>query len=155
MSASDLNELIAARIEIEGICLRRAIAVGGIGWESELVAAFHRLTKTPEKVSGEAADINNQWAEAHGTYHRALVSACDNSWFRSIREMLYSQTERYRSLGVPGHDVGRDLDSEHKGILDAVLARDPDLAVALLQKHLKETASHWGEQLEKQQSSHG
>ena len=53
-----------------------------------------------------------------------------------IRAMLYAQTERYRRLSVPLRKIERDVPAEHKGIFDAVMARDPDLATELMRKHL-------------------
>src|SRR6202021_1136455 len=39
ISAEDLRDLTAARIEIEDLCLRHAIASGDVRWEAGLVAA--------------------------------------------------------------------------------------------------------------------
>src|SRR5215475_11483926 len=52
ISAEDLKDLTCVRIQIESLCLRRAIELGDVDWESRLVAAFHRLSRTPERTSG-------------------------------------------------------------------------------------------------------
>src|SRR5580704_6681604 len=49
ISPEDLSDLTRVRIEIEALCLRRAIAQGDVDWEARLVAAFHRLSRTPER----------------------------------------------------------------------------------------------------------
>ena len=69
---------------------------------------------------------------------RRAASACDSPWLLRIREQLYVQSERYRQLSMAKGD--RDLDGEHRRIVDAALARDADLAVELLTQHLNRTA---------------
>ncbi|WP_175162868.1 FCD domain-containing protein, partial [Achromobacter aegrifaciens] len=46
---------------------------------------------------------------------------------------------RYRRLTVTRKPIARDLDDEHKGILDATLARDADRACELLAAHIRLT----------------
>src|SRR5580704_15575985 len=53
ISVAELQDLTMVRIEIESLCLRRAIVVGTVDWESRLVAAFHRLSRTPERVPSD------------------------------------------------------------------------------------------------------
>src|SRR5215813_9999467 len=53
ISVADLRDLTMVRIAIEGLCVRRAIAVGTVDWEARLVAAFHRLSRTPERAPGD------------------------------------------------------------------------------------------------------
>lgn len=139
VSEDDLGQLTQARLDIERLCLRRAISAGTIAWESRLVAAFHELSRTPERVSGDASRLSEDWAGAHARYHQALVGGGDNAWLLRLRTILYAQSERYRRLSVPLGRDGRDLDREHREIMEAVLARDADRACALLDRHLAAT----------------
>jgi DNA-binding GntR family transcriptional regulator len=52
--------------------------------------------------------------------------------------MLYAQSERYRSLSKIA-DSKRDVDGEHKGLIEACLARDADLACKRIEAHLRRT----------------
>jgi GntR family carbon starvation induced transcriptional regulator len=54
--------------------------------------------------------------------------------------MLYVQSERYRHLSFWLARENRDINGEHKGILDACLARDADLACRSIDEHLKRTS---------------
>src|SRR5499425_1911828 len=76
ISAEDLSDLTRVRIEIESLCLRRAIELGDVDWEARLVAAFHRLSRTPERAPDDPARSNEDWAAAHGAFHLALVEGC-------------------------------------------------------------------------------
>lgn len=139
ISSEDLRDLTSVRVEIEQSCLRRAIAAGDITWESKIVAALHRLSRTPERVSGDEARLNEAWVEAHAAFHEALVAACDSPWSLRLRAQLYAQAERYRRLSVPLARIARDLKTEHRALADAVLARDTSRSTALIAEHLSLT----------------
>lgn len=139
ISADELRDLTGVRARIEGMCLERAIAVGDVGWESRLVAASHRLSRTPEREAGDPQRMNEEWSAAHAAYHEALVAACDSPWLLRLRGILYAQSERYRRLSVPLAGVARDLDREHREIMEAALARDAGRAEALMTEHIEPT----------------
>jgi DNA-binding GntR family transcriptional regulator len=140
ISAKDLLDLTTARIEIEGICLRRAIAVGDVDWETNLVAAGHRLNRTDYHAAEDPKLLSDAWNEAHRAFHESLVAGCDNHTLLQVRRQLYAQSERYRRLSVPLAPDDRDLSWEHREIMEAALARDADRATELMGKHLSLTA---------------
>jgi len=107
ISAAELRDLTGVRAHIEGLCLDRAIAVGDVGWGAQLVAAFHCLSRTPERESDDRERMSEAWSVAHAAYHKTLVSACDSPWLLRLRETLYAQSERYRRLSVSSADCAR------------------------------------------------
>lgn len=139
ISQEDLQDLTKVRIEIESLCLRRAIELGDVDWESRLVAAFHRLSRTPERAADEPQRVSDDWAEAHAAFHQALVDGCQSPWLLRLHGQLYDQSERYRRLSVTLATKTRKIGNEHQAILDAVLKRDADKAVALMSEHLGAT----------------
>jgi GntR family carbon starvation induced transcriptional regulator len=139
VSLEDLQDLTRTRIAIEQMCLRSAIAHGDVEWETSIVAAYHRLHRVPIVVTDTASRLNGGWVAAHTTFHAALAAGCDSPWLINLRTMLYAQSERYRHLSFALGRENRDVDAEHKAILDACLGRDPDLACRLIDDHLKKT----------------
>jgi DNA-binding GntR family transcriptional regulator len=140
ISADDLKDLTAVRLEIELLCLKDSIAKGDIHWEAGLVAANHLLAHTPARTSGDFRLLSEAYATAHRSFHEALVAGCKSPWLLRIRALLYDQSERYRRLSLPLAERERDVNSEHKGIADAALARDVPRAAALLTAHLERTS---------------
>jgi GntR family carbon starvation induced transcriptional regulator len=136
ISAEELIDLTQTRIAVEQLCLRSAIAKGDVDWEANILAAYHRLHRVP--MSDAATRPSAAWVSAHGAFHAALASACDSRWSLTIREMLYAQSERYRSLSKIA-EPKRNVDAEHKGLLDACLQRDADLACKRMEAHLRRT----------------
>lgn len=131
----DLEDLTRTRVEIECMCLRRAIAIGGIDWETGLVAAHHRLSRIASPLDSD------EWSDAHARYHLALVAACDSAWSLRLRALLYAQSERYRRLTLSTARLERDVDAEHRALVEAALARDAGQACHLLAEHLSLTAA--------------
>ncbi|MEI8145966.1 MAG: FCD domain-containing protein [Alphaproteobacteria bacterium] len=139
IAVDDLKALTEARIEIEAVCLKLAIARGDIAWEADIIAAFHRLSHVPERAPDDETRLSDDYAAAHTRFHAALVAACDNAWLLKTRETLFAQSERYRRLSVPMQNPIRDVDKEHRAIMTAVLARRVDEAIEATRAHLTAT----------------
>jgi DNA-binding GntR family transcriptional regulator len=141
ISPADLDDLTMVRIEIEGLCLRRSIERGGLDWESRVVASFHRLSRTPLTTQAPPLRFSDAWLIAHTGFHETLASECDSPWLLKLRDMLFVQSERYRELCLSLDNSERDVEREHREIMDAALARDATLAVERMSAHLWKTAT--------------
>jgi len=139
ISAIDLQDLTMVRTEIEGLCLRQAIAHGDLVWESRIVAAYHRLSRTPHNAPDDPKRLNDEFASAHAEFHQELVSACTSAWLHRLRGILFAQAARYIALSVPLARQDRDRNQEHRDLMDAVIGRNADLAVKLMTAHLNLT----------------
>jgi DNA-binding GntR family transcriptional regulator len=139
VSVDDLKDVSTARMEIEAICMERSIMHGTLAWESAIVAAAHRLSRTPERLPHGNA-MSEEWLAAHDAYHYALIAACDSLHLLRIRNHLYQQSERYRRLSLPLGRGIRDLGAEHRELAEAVLDRDAARAVALIRQHISRTS---------------
>jgi DNA-binding GntR family transcriptional regulator len=139
ISVAALGDLTRVRIEIESLCLRSAIGMGGVDWETGIVGTLHGLLRTELVAPDDIHRNSEDWAEHHARFHQALVAACDSPILLSIRSSLYAQSERYRRLSVPLAETHRDLDGEHRALADAMLARDAEKAIGLMAAHLNAT----------------
>lgn len=139
LSLSELHDLTEVRCRIEGMCIQASVASGDVDWETGVIAALHRLTRTPERASGDPKRFNDAFAVAHTAFHAAVVAACDSPWLLRIRAQLFDQHERYRWLVAPLARVDRDLNAEHSAIAMAAIERRADEAVELMAAHLRLT----------------
>jgi len=139
ISTEDLIDLTSVRIDIETRCLRRSILRGDLEWEGRLLDGWHQLSRTPERLPG-APKVNPDWTRRHTRFHDDLIAACDSNWWLRLRDELYVQAERYRRMMLPHARVERDVEAEHKAILEAALERDASRACAALADHLQRTA---------------
>ncbi|MET8832121.1 GntR family transcriptional regulator [Streptomyces sp. NPDC004610] len=140
LSPETLTELTDARTELETLVLRRSIAEGDLSWESRLVAAHHTLERTPYTAPGDESRITDHWSTAHAAFHTALLDGCGNRRLLQIALGLRDEAELYRRWSQPlGGEPGRDLAAEHRALLDAALARDPESASTALCDHIRHT----------------
>ena len=70
----------------------------------------------------------------------ALLAACGSPILLRFCSQLYDLNIRYRYLAGTSKSYGvRDVDAEHRAILDAAVDRDIALASKLLQDHYRST----------------
>jgi DNA-binding GntR family transcriptional regulator len=144
VSLEELRDLAATRQRLETAALRDAIAKGDEEWEAGVVASFHRLSRTPLPADASQFEAAHLWEQRHRAFHHALVAACGSPWTLRLIGQLVDQTERYRRARLlaarPRTSLARDVDAEHRAILEAVLARNAGEAARLLAAHLARTA---------------
>ena len=130
-SIRDLEDLTQTRIEIECLALRRSIERGGADWSDAIGRAWAEML---DVKPGAAA-----WPIRHNRFHAALVGACGLEWLMRFRLVLFEQSERYRTLSRIKQSGARDLEREHREIMEATLGRDVDVAMRLLGAHFART----------------
>ena len=149
VSAAELEDITSTRLFIESEALRRSLRCGDLSWETNLIGAHHRMSRTSMQSAAQAG-VTPEWEEAHAAFHAALLAACDSQWLLNLAEVLRDQTARYRHLSVQAENEqgslsdppdARDVAAEHKAILDAALERNADRAIELLTEHFHRTTA--------------
>lgn len=139
LDAAEFADLNTARTAIEKEALRLSIARGDDAWEAQVVAAGY-LMKKEDAALGALDHVPDSWERANAAFHAAMVAACGSRWLLRMRMSLHDLCERYRRASVYAKLGARDLASEHAAIAEAVLARDPERACALTERHYALTA---------------
>jgi len=144
ISREDLIDLTESRCGIECLALGASIKLGDVAWESDVLAAFHRLSHCPlpTKITDDGL-AETAWAECHREFHRMLIAACRSEWLMYFSGLLYEQSERYRTLAAISiaEKRTRDVPQEHEDIMRAVIGRDTDAACALVKQHFWQTTN--------------
>lgn len=138
LSAADLTDLTDLRCDIEAIALRRSVELGDENWEADVLAAEHRLRSRGAGLS--PTEFKRRWTQNHAAFHTALVSACGSRRLLALHAQLYEQSERYRGL-LFHVDSARDIDAEHREIVEYALARDAEKMIAAVNDHLRKTTA--------------
>jgi GntR family transcriptional regulator, carbon starvation induced regulator len=137
ISMEDLLDITRLRIQLECEALKESISKGDHMWESNVIAAFHRLSK--------AEDIREsnfpEWEKLNNDFHSSLISACTSHWLLRLCQLMYEQHKRYRLISILSRDKTRELHKEHEAIKDAVINKDIKLACEETRKHIEATAS--------------
>lgn len=138
VSVPDLLELTDTRVFVESEALRRSIAHGDVEWESAVLAARHRLSRTAS-VDADGR-VSEAWLAAHSAFHGTLLQACPNTRLVHIAESLRDVSEVYRCWSVRSPEsAARDVDAEHDRIAAAAVDRDAEHAVDELRRHIELT----------------
>lgn len=143
LDVEDLRDLTKVRVLIEGAALREAIDHSDVEHETRVVAAHHRLSRTPFLADEAARTITDEWSNAHAAFHDALISASPGGRLRELAANLRDQSELYRRWSGPlaSGDERRDVAGEHRRLMEAVLEHDADRAVDVLAEHFNLTTS--------------
>jgi DNA-binding GntR family transcriptional regulator len=135
LSIEDIAELTESRVQIESLALRLAIERGDLQWETGILAAHHRLERTP--VIRDDGTVSEDWTLQHRDFHQALLTGCGNRRLESVATALRDSAELYRRwYWVLTDDHQRDLAREHRQLRELTLARDADGAIEVLTEHI-------------------
>ena len=144
VSYEDFIDITNTRLLLEVEALRQSITLGDENWETDVVAAFHRLSRADEALSTADPEAIANWESRNQAFHEALISACPSRWIKQFAAILYSQAERYRRLmlayidteGSPVQAEWPRQKKEHADIFDAALKRDVARAAERLSAHI-------------------
>jgi GntR family carbon starvation induced transcriptional regulator len=140
VSVDQLAELTRTRCLLNEVTLREAIARAREDTDEAIIVALHRLSRTPTRVPESPGQVNPEWEERHRAFHASLIASCGSNWLIEFDAMLFEQAARYRALAARSK-AGRDVQKEHKGIADAVIARNVPEAIRLANAHISHTAT--------------
>lgn len=123
-----LDSLYAVRIMVEALGAQVSCTVA----TEELVAQMHALLNAMAAVE----DTSAEWRTAHRAFHGAVVSGAGEI-VREHTIALAGRSEPYYKLYGGNRAVG---DADHKMIVEAFEAHDPDLAMQRHARHVARTA---------------
>lgn len=135
ISRHELHDILLVRRALAEEAVRRSLEQGDEAWELEVLASYHRLSR----IDLDDPDVDLQaWADRHMAFHLAIISGSHSSVILDLMESLYNRLERYRHIwfdpALPASKRYSD-EGEHTAIMQAVLARNADLTLQLLDQH--------------------
>jgi GntR family transcriptional regulator, carbon starvation induced regulator len=139
LSAEDLVDLVRQRAIFEGIALRQSIGRGDVEWQSNVVAAHHRLSRTPVALESDPSKLNPEWLARHEDFNFVMMQACGSPRLLQIVKQLAEAAAMYHRALLPAISNTGELESEHAALLNAILDCDADKAAAVLHEHLNQT----------------
>jgi DNA-binding GntR family transcriptional regulator len=141
LSTVDLLDLTEARLVLEPLTLRQAVANGDVEWEVRVVASHHRLSRASIYDPIDPERLSDHWVAAHAGFHDTLLSGCANKRLRSMTTALRDSAELYRRWSLPlGHESSnRQVEIEHAELIEATVSRNVERAVDLLVSHIERT----------------
>ncbi|MFO6453060.1 MULTISPECIES: GntR family transcriptional regulator [unclassified Aeromicrobium] len=137
VSVDQLTQLTEARVAIETLVTRSAIHDGDLAWEADIVAKHHALARLTESSVDQ---IPEAWISAHEQFHLAILRGCANPYLVDTAQRLRSVAEVYRCWSAPAQELAhRDVAAEHRGLMEAAIARQADQAAERTEAHIRRT----------------
>lgn len=133
MSASDLEQLYAARIVNEAL----SIAASVPAFSDDDLAEITEMADQLQDLAGTDMTV---WEPLHRRFHAKLVQHAGDQLLQIVSQ-LYDHSERYRRASIAVDPRAWALSSsDHPRIAEACATRDPQAAAAELARHLTRTA---------------
>lgn len=142
INSKEFLDLLRVRCWVEERALRESILHGDTQWEDGIALALFRLGRASKARAAAGRTMDPVWGAAHREFHRALLAGCGSPMMLDYCMQLFDQNIRYRHVAREVSIPTRDTQAEHVQIVDAVLERNADHAVALLLEHYEVTSAY-------------
>lgn len=133
ITAKDVHDIYMIRSQLEGMCARwatRNITDEQIEELEEIIllSEFHL-----KKTGGVQA---TQVSELDGKFHKVLYRACNSRIMEHTLTDFHKYVQASRTLSVGAKSRAEKSIEEHREILEAIKAKDEDLAAKLAHEHI-------------------
>ena len=135
-SIADYDDLISSYHRIYKLALALAVERGGEPWEERVVLALHRSQKV-KKVFEIGSEERELWQRAYQDDSRraAVGLRVSPSSRRSPSISAIARNATPSLFGDFATDRTRDHHEDHRAIVDAVVARDADRLMQLIERY--------------------
>ncbi len=130
ITAKDVEDIYMIRSLLEGLCAK--LAADHIT-EEQLEELEENIYLAEYHSSKGHFD---QMAELDNRFHHILYEACNSRQLQRLLEDFHEYVLRVRKKTLSNGGRGQVSNEEHKQIMDAIKAKDKDLAETLANKHM-------------------
>jgi DNA-binding GntR family transcriptional regulator len=137
LPAEEIDQLLQVRVVMEGLAAELAAQFAS----EEMIARLDVLCK--EMVALASRDIPDLMhiARLNNEFHFLLISSCGNIHVRRIAENLGNLNVTLRSYSIYSRTVLRRSMGHHAELVEALKARNPRWARAVMTAHIESTRS--------------
>ncbi len=136
-SAQRLSDLTRFRILLETDGVKHSLKNGGLDWETDLVAAYHKLEYIEKKMRDDEDTYLTIWHQCDWEFHSSLISACGSEIHTLYHRRIFEQYRQFVMVDLKTNGFrGDNLIKEHEIILQTALQRDYEACKRALELHL-------------------
>lgn len=129
MSAADLEDTYQIRLDLEARAVRLAAERMTDDDRARILALVASYADASLADDSSARSL-------HGDIHMSLYELSGSKWLLLLLPVLWDNSERYRRLALPVRGSAMERVEEHRRIVEACAAGDPDRAEEALRVHL-------------------
>ncbi len=139
LAQKDLHEILALREVLEGLACRLAAEA----MSDEEIADLERLLDTHSRQEDLRKGKSYYQDPRNLDFHFRIAKACGNERLRHlVCGELYDLLRVYRYQSSAIHGRAQQSYDEHRAIVAALAARDPDLAEAKMRHHIRNSRAN-------------
>lgn len=136
VSLADYDDVVAVYQRLYKLALSLAIELGDDAWEERVVVRLHRTSKVRKVLPDGDPQLRERWQRAYWDYHSELLSGCGSPLMMQLLGDIGYRLERYVNLFADLEtDRERDHHAEHREIVEALIARDKDRSLDLIDRY--------------------
>lgn len=133
ISEKDIHDIYHIRSYLEGLCARWAcehITDDQLEQLEEIIylSEFH----TKKKHMDQIVELDNK-------FHEIIYEACESKMLEHVLRDFHHYVERVRRISLADEERAANSNREHTAILEAIRARDGELAERLAHEHIIRT----------------
>ena len=142
LSVKDIHSLEQANRVLQGLAAELAATEGPDGDMAKLEELMARM----EACAG--SDDIDGWIATDQAIHRLLFQMSGNRWLVKLLVQMEALIGRVRHIGIRGPTRMKDATGEHRMVVEAIKARDPEAARRAMHDHLVLVEQHLVQVLE-------
>lgn len=136
VSLADYDDVLAVYQRLYKLALGMAMDLGDDAWEERVVVQLHRSAKVQMVLPDGDPQGREKWQRAYWEYHGQLLSGCASPLMMQLLGDIGFRLERYVNLFADlASDSERDHHAEQREIVDALMARDKDRTLKLIDRY--------------------
>lgn len=133
---AEVLDMITVWAALESMAARLACSVAS----DADIAALHSLVD--EYGQDEVAMRLGEYSDANITFHQAILNLSGNPLINEIADSLFLHVRAIRNRTIIERDRAKQSIADHKEIIAALEARDPDRAERLVREHTMKLRDH-------------
>lgn len=133
---AEVLDMITVWAALEGMAARLACRMAS----DEEITALHRLVD--DYGHDEVAMRLGEYSDANITFHQAILDLSGNPLLNAIADSLFLHVRAIRNRTIIERDRAKRSVADHKEIIEALEAREPDRAERLVREHTMKLRDH-------------
>lgn len=136
MTKREIGKLMEARVVLESAMTFETALRTTPEFLDELRATVEDLALSAERADTDTEYFRRYWS-SDDRFHALIAKACDNAFLETAYRSLGGQIQRFRLFSKLGHTGAGFAAREHRAVYEALAARDPQRAAALMREHIE------------------
>jgi len=141
LNLAHFEQVLSTRERLETLMLEDSIRAGDAAWLRQVAEAHDRLQALPMYAARDGSVLNMVWRQAHQDFHYQTLSGSRHFLQDMFHQLLWDHWSRYRNLLRPPPLEEAVLKQDHARLTEAILARDAEMAVLILRRHIRHGAA--------------